>query len=107
VPSSFWEAYVLKLAILGAVLGTLYALARRLKGMKLFSRASGRYVTVIESTMLSPHAAIHLVRFGPRYLLIGCGSAGLSKLAEFSAGELEASFDEACPERSRRAQDDR
>jgi flagellar biogenesis protein FliO len=90
VPSSFWEAYVLKLAILGAVLAVLYALARKLKDVKLFSRGAGRYVTVVESTMLSPHAAVHLLRVGARYLLIGGGSAGLVKLAEFNAGELEA-----------------
>jgi flagellar biogenesis protein FliO len=88
VLSSFWEAYVLKLAILGAVLAALYALARRLKGLKLFSRGAGRYVTVIESTILSPHAAVHLLRVGARYLLIGGGNAGLFKLAEFTAGEL-------------------
>jgi hypothetical protein len=88
VPSSFWEAYVVKLAILGVVLAALYALGRRLKGLKLFSRGAGRYVIVIESTMLSPHAAVHLLRIGPRYLLIGGGSAGLCKLAEFSSGEL-------------------
>jgi len=88
VPSSFWEAYVLKLAILGAVLAALYALARRLKGLKLFSRGAGRYVTVIESTILSPHAAVHLLRVGARYLLIGGGNAGIFKLAEFTAGEL-------------------
>jgi hypothetical protein len=40
--------------------------------------------------MLSQHAAVHLLRIGTRYLLIGGGSAGLSKLAEFNAGEFEA-----------------
>jgi flagellar biogenesis protein FliO len=88
VPWSFWEAYALKLLILGAVLGALYALGRGIKGAKLFSRGAGRYVTVIESTMLSQQAAVHLVRVGTRYLLIGGGNAGLFKLAEFTAGEL-------------------
>jgi hypothetical protein len=95
LPSSFWEAYVLKVAILGSALLALYALACRLKGVKLFSRGTGRYVTVIESTMLSPHTAVHLLRIGPRYLLIGGGSAGLFKLAEFSS---LSPFDEACPQ---------
>lgn len=89
MPWSFWEAYAVKLLILGAVLGALYALARKLKGARLFSRRTERYVTVVESTMLSPHAAVHLLRVGTRYLLIGGGNAGLFKLAEFSAGELE------------------
>jgi flagellar biogenesis protein FliO len=88
MPWSFWEAYVLKLLILAAVLAALYALGRRLQGAKLFSRGAGRYVTVVESTMLSQHAAVHLLRVGRRYLLIGAGNAGLFKLAEFSATEL-------------------
>jgi len=89
MPWSFWEAYAVKLLILGVMLAVLYAVARRLKGVRFFARGVDRYVTVIESTMLSPHAAVHLLRVGTRYLLIGGGSAGLFKLAEFSAGELE------------------
>jgi flagellar biogenesis protein FliO len=89
MPWSFWEAYAVKLLILGVMLAVLYAVARRLKGVRFFARGVDRYVTVIESTMLSPHAAVHLLRVGTLYLLIGGGSAGLFKLAEFSAGELE------------------
>jgi flagellar biogenesis protein FliO len=89
MPWSFWEAYAVKLLILGLMLAALYALARRLKGLRFFARGVDRYVTVIESTMLSQHAAVHLLRVGTRYLLIGAGNAGLTKLAEFSAGELE------------------
>jgi flagellar biogenesis protein FliO len=88
MPWSFWEAYALKLLILGAALAALYLLGRRLQGARFFARGDGRYVTVIESTMLSQHAAVHLLRVGTRYLLIGGGNAGLFKLAEFSAGEL-------------------
>ncbi len=90
MPWSFWEAYAVKLLILGLMLAALYAVARRLKGLRFFARGVDRYVTVIESTMLSQHAAVHLLRIGTRYLLIGGGSAGLSKLAEFNAGEFEA-----------------
>jgi flagellar biogenesis protein FliO len=90
MPWSFWEAYALKLLILGLMLAALYAVARRLKGVRFFPHGVDRYVTVIESTMLSQHAAVHLLRVGRRYLLIGGGNAGLFKLAELSAGELEA-----------------
>ncbi|MFY9738993.1 MAG: flagellar biosynthetic protein FliO [Candidatus Cybelea sp.] len=89
MPWSFWQAYAVKLLILGLVLAVLYAIARRLKGVRFFVRGADRYVTVIESTMLSQHAAVHLLRVGTRYLLIGGGNAGLFRLAEFSAGELE------------------
>jgi flagellar biogenesis protein FliO len=90
MPWSFWEAYALKLLILGLMLAALYAVARRLKGVRFFPHGVDRYVTVIESTMLSQHAAVHLLRVGRRYLLIGGGNAGLFRLAELSAGELEA-----------------
>ncbi len=89
MPWSFWGAYAVKLAILGLLLAALYLLGRALKRMKFGGRAR-RYVDVIESTMLSQHAAVHLLRVGTRYVLVGGGSAGLFKLAEFSAGELEA-----------------
>ena len=89
MPWSFWQAYAVKLLILGLMLAALYAIARRLKGVGSLSRGADRYVTVIESTMLSQHAAVHLLRVGTRYLLIGGGNAGLFRLAEFSAGELE------------------
>jgi flagellar biogenesis protein FliO len=89
MPWSFWEAYALKLAILALVLTALYALARRVKGVRFFARGVDRHVTVIESTMLSQHAGVYLLRVGRRYLLIGGGNAGLFKLAEFSPGELE------------------
>jgi|ERR1700722_1103187 flagellar biogenesis protein FliO len=87
MPWSFWEAYAIKLLILGLMLAALYALGRRLKGVKFFARGADRYVTVIESTMLSQHTAVHLLRVGTRYLLIGGGNAGLFKLAEFRAAE--------------------
>ncbi len=90
MPWSFWEAYALKLLIIGLMLAALYAVARWLKGVRLFARGVDRHVTVIESTMLSQHAAVHLLRVGRRYLLIGGGNAGLFKLAELSAGEIEA-----------------
>jgi hypothetical protein len=90
MPWSFWEAYAVKLLLVGAVLASLYALARRLRGTKFFTRSFDRHVIVIESTMLSQHAAVHLLRIGTRYLLVGGGNAGIVKIAEFSAGELDA-----------------
>lgn len=40
--------------------------------------------------MLAPQAAVHLLRVGTRYVLVGAGSTGLVALAELSAGELNA-----------------
>jgi flagellar biogenesis protein FliO len=87
VPASFWAAYTIKLAVLAAVLGAIYALARLLRGNAFFWRAAQRHIVVLESTMLAPNAAIHMIRVGKRHLLLGSG--GLSKLAELEPGELE------------------
>ncbi|HEY2553770.1 MAG TPA: flagellar biosynthetic protein FliO [Candidatus Cybelea sp.] len=88
MPASFWAAYAIKLAVLAAVLGGVYALARLLRRSACFLRGAQRHVEVIESTMLAPNAAIHTIRVGKRYLLLGSG--GMSKLAELEPGELEA-----------------
>ena len=90
MPVSFWAAYGAKLAIVAAVLAALYLLARRLRGMRLFG-PSNRCVSVIESTGLSQHAAVHLLRAGTRYFLVGATSAGIVKLAEFEPDELSLS----------------
>jgi flagellar biogenesis protein FliO len=86
MPISFWGAYLVKLIVLGALLMALYAVALWLKSG--FGRGGRRHIDLIESTMLSPHAAVHLLRVGSSYLLVGGGAAGLSKLAEFTADEL-------------------
>jgi hypothetical protein len=38
--------------------------------------------------MLSPQTAVHLLRVGTRYLLVGGGNGGLFKLAQFEEEEL-------------------
>jgi flagellar biogenesis protein FliO len=88
VPASFWAAYAIKLAVVAAVLAALYALARFLRRSAFFLRGPGRRVDVIESTVLAPNAALHVIRVGERYFLLGSG--GLNKLAELEPGEPEA-----------------
>ena len=89
MPSSFWAQYCVKLAILGVVLALLYAAARALKRSALLRRGAPQYVELIESTALSPQTAVHLLRVGRRYVLVGSGSTGLSKLADITDEELE------------------
>lgn len=84
---SFWAVYVAKLAIVGAGLTILYATGRWLRGWRVFARVAERRIAIVESAMLSQHAAIHLLRLGTRYLLVGTGSGGVCVLAELSAAE--------------------
>lgn len=86
MPLAFWGAYAVRLAILALVLGGLYVIARRLRDTKLFPRR-GRRVDVLESTMLSQHVALHVVRVDARCFLIGSAAAGVTRIAELQPPE--------------------
>jgi flagellar biogenesis protein FliO len=88
VPSSFWTAYVAKVAIVALLLVALYVVAGLLRRTRFFAR-SGRRVALVESMAISQHAALYVVRAGARYFLIGCTAGGLSTLAELSASDVE------------------
>jgi hypothetical protein len=72
-------AYAVKLCALALALGALYLLARRLR-----ERRTLRCITVMETAMLSPQVAVHLLRVGGRHVLIASGS-GATTLAQWSA----------------------
>lgn len=82
MPWSFWLKYLLSLATVTLALGALYALTRRLARHRGSHGGSGRIADVLESTMLSQHASIHVVKIGSRRVLIGAGNAAVSTLAE-------------------------
>ncbi|HEX4014688.1 MAG TPA: flagellar biosynthetic protein FliO [Candidatus Cybelea sp.] len=88
MPASFWAAYAIKLGVVAAVLAALYAGARCLRRSTWLVRRMERHVDVVESAMLAPNAALHVVRAGSRYFLLGSG--GVSALAELEPGELHA-----------------
>jgi flagellar biogenesis protein FliO len=73
-------AYAVKLCALALALGALYLLARRLR-----ERRTLRCITVMETAMLSPQVAVHLLRVGGRHVLIASGSGGATTLAQWSA----------------------
>ena len=84
MPSSFWPLYVEKLAIVALVLSALYW--RRDGCVKRdSSRPPAGSVNVLESTMLSQHAALHVVSVGSRCFLIGSAAGGVTRLAELAS----------------------
>ncbi len=87
MPWPFWAAYGLRLAAAALVLAALYALARVLRGVRLRGSAK-RFVAVVETTILSPQATLHLLRVGERYLLVGSASGGISLLAELEPSDV-------------------
>lgn len=87
---SFWAAYLERLGLVALLLGLLYLIARRLRSLRFFS-ARSRSIAVIESAILSQHAAVHVVRVGARYFALG---TGVARLAELSAAELNVEVTE-------------
>ncbi len=82
MPQTFWTNYAIAVATVALVLAGLHVLSRRIVRGRRFGSPNQRLVTVIESTMLSQHASVHVVKVGERYLVIGAASAALSTLAE-------------------------
>jgi flagellar biogenesis protein FliO len=86
----FWLNYFLALFVIGLMLLGLWVLVRGLSRGRIFASASKRMVTVLESTALAQHVAVHVVKVGERYLLIGGGNNGtLSLLAELPPEEVD------------------
>jgi flagellar biogenesis protein FliO len=83
MPWSFWAGYFAKLTLVALALAVIYVLARWLRRTQLFERGD-RLINVVESTALSQHAALYLVRTGSRYFLIG---SGVCMLAEITGAE--------------------
>lgn len=89
MPAGFWEGYIAKLLVVALMLTTLYVIGARLRRPGIFGRNAARFIHVIETTMLSQHAALYVIRAGTRYFVIGAGTGGIARLAELAPGELE------------------
>jgi flagellar biogenesis protein FliO len=87
--SGFWLNYVLALVVVALLLGGLYAVVRGLARGRILASADRRLVTVLESTMLSQHAALHVVKVGTKYYLIGGGQGHVTSLVELPPEEVE------------------
>ncbi len=87
----FWTQYFLALFVVGFMLLGLWLIVRGLARGRMLSSAKRRLVTVVESTMLSQHVGVFVVKAGGRYLLLGGGKDGsVSSLGELPAAEVEA-----------------
>ena len=88
--TGFWWSYIGALLVVALMLGGLYAVVRGLARGRLIASTSRRIVTVLESTPLSQHSAMHVVKVGSKYYLIGASNGHVSTLGEMDGPELEA-----------------
>jgi flagellar biogenesis protein FliO len=87
----FWFNYAFALLVVGLMLVGLWVVVRGLARGRVLSGANRRMVSVLESTMLTQHVSVHVVKAGQRYLLVGGGNNGtLTTLAELPPDEVEA-----------------
>ena len=88
--ASFLLHYFLTLTVVALMLAGLYVVIRGLARGRLIASADRRLVAVLESTVVSQHASLHVVKVGARYLLIGGGSAQLTLLSELPPEDVDA-----------------
>ncbi len=81
--------YVFALAVVGLMLLGLYVVVRALGRGRLITSADKRLVTVVESTFLAQNTALHVVKVGLKYYLVGGGNGNVSALTEVPAEEVE------------------
>ncbi len=86
---NFWVNYILALAVVALMLGGLYALVRGLARGRVLSSADRRLVTVLESTALGQHTAVHVVKVGNNYFLLGAGNGHVTALGELGCNDVE------------------
>ena len=90
MPSGFWFEYLFALLVVALLLGGLYAVVRGLTRGRILTSANRRIVTVLESTPLSQHSALHVIKVGNRYFLVGGGQGHINSLVELPADEVES-----------------
>lgn len=88
--SSFWLSYVLALVVVALLLGGLYLVVRGLARGRILTSASRRLVTVLESTPLAQHSALHVIKVGTHYYLIGGGQGHVTSIVELPPEEVES-----------------
>jgi flagellar biogenesis protein FliO len=86
----FWASYLLKLGVVALVLAATYAAAHALRKLRFLAVRSDRRICLLETAMLSPHAAVHLLKVGARYLVVGTAGGTIATLAELTPEEAGA-----------------
>lgn len=86
-----WEGFLSAagtLLMVVAVLALCYFTTRKLGKMEPV-RGTGRYIRLLDRTMLGQDKSIALVKAGGKYLLLGIAASRISVLAEFGEEQIE------------------
>ena len=86
----WWLQYAMALIVVALVLVALLIATRAMSRGRVVLSAKRRLVTIVESTPLGAHSALHVVKVGGRYLLVGSSSAGACSIADLAPEEIDA-----------------
>ncbi|MEO7040077.1 MAG: flagellar biosynthetic protein FliO [Candidatus Elarobacter sp.] len=70
------------------LVGLTYAVRLVNRG-RIVAASGNRLVTIVESVAVSQHSAVHVVKVGDRYYLVGGGSAGVTHIADVPPDVVE------------------
>ena len=102
MPASFWTHYLVALAAVALILGGLFAVARSSSRWRVHAFPNRRFLGVVETFVLSPHAQLHVVRAGSRYVLVGVTPHGIALLRDSKRKRLPRGSPLTPPARARR-----
>ena len=86
---TLWLRAASALALVALLLYGLFWAVRLLSQGRMLALGQGRLLSVIESTVLSQHTSVHVVRIGRRYYLVGAGSGTVALISELPAEDVE------------------
>jgi flagellar biogenesis protein FliO len=86
---TLWLRAISALALVALLLYGLFWVVRLLSQGRMLALGQSRLVSVIESSFLSQHNSVHVVRIGRRYFLVGAGSGTVALISELPAEDVE------------------
>ncbi len=84
-----WTQYIFALIVVAVVLLLFAAFVKALGRGRIVLSTERRLVTVLESTQLGAHGALHVIKVGVRYFLVASAASGTRQIAEIPADEVE------------------
>jgi len=76
-------------ALIALLLVVMMYVGRSIQRGRVVGTLGARLVSTIETTALAQNVAVHVVRVGNRYFLLGGGNAGVALLSELPAEDVE------------------
>ena len=86
---TLWLRAISALALVALLLYGLFWIVRLLSQGRLLTLGQSRLVSVVESTVLSQHASVHVVRIAGKYYLVGASNGHVALISELAAEEIE------------------